>query len=193
MGLTSCCCCVPLRTGALAIGILYLVGGVLVFISSAFSLSTFHSVPRRAHTDDPNLNMVYSSAVILVKVSTIATLCFSIFHILFNSMLIHGIRKQIRCLVLSWVSWYGFFNGIATLAWFGLTIFLLTRVVTLPSEARAYFVGYLLASILGGSAALAITWYLYACVVAYYQSETRSDNYSMYPASVVVEGAAQKY
>merc|ERR1711936_414983 len=88
---TKCCCCIDLKNGTIALGLLTLVGSVIGFISGFFSLVYYsHHVKDDGHTFAQ-----YISVVILVVISFL--------YIGASSILLYGIKKNEPHLLKFWI------------------------------------------------------------------------------------------
>ncbi|KAG0724328.1 hypothetical protein GWK47_040838 [Chionoecetes opilio] len=92
---TKCCCCCNVRTGSIVIAILFLVGGSFSVIGSIKTLIVgdgegIHELCK--DEDDPTMCVDEYQKIVLG--TTISSMVISIFHIIFASLLLHGILKK---------------------------------------------------------------------------------------------------
>ena len=166
MALKWCCCCVPLRTGALAISILYLVVNIGVWLGTAVWLIA--ELVEYGSTEDDNRLKIVGYIIQ-------ATWFFCIINILMNRGLVKAIRSNRRKLMLGWMVWNGIFNILATLPLLAILTWFLVKYDAKknPYINETVVVGCVL------FVSLPVMWYWYACVVSYYRLLAPSDVHGM--------------
>lgn len=178
MALRQCCCCVPLRTGALTVAILYLVVNVGVLMGfSAWFIADLVNYMSNENAENGRPQSWKFMGYLLLMLSGLCGL-----NITMDSLLVHGIRRNRRKFMLPWVVWYGIFTSMVTLTLLGVWMWLLVRYIEEakhPYDDNGTLVPIL--STIGGVAALSlpVMWFWYACVVSYYSVLAPSDVYVM--------------
>ncbi|KAF0313318.1 hypothetical protein FJT64_016138 [Amphibalanus amphitrite] len=183
MGLKTCCCCIPLRTGALCVAVLYLVVNICTVVGwSVFTILSLLFTTPADYLDHPQYykrkNMIW--LFVLLGLLVICSL-----NITMDSLLVHGIRKGKRKFMLPWVVWYCIFTVLATLAWLGLVVWLVMLVLNEDGEFLKLLIFFLSVSVAVGLVVFVVMWFWYACVVSYYSAIANSDHYAMEPPVVV--------
>ena len=180
MALNWCCCCVPLRNGALTIAILYLVVNIGVLVGWAGWFFAEVAMYASAVEEDMKARHFMSVKFTGFLFGVLSLLCG--INITMDSLLVHGIRRNRRKFMLPWVVWYGIFTSLITLTLLGFELWLLVKYVDAaqdPSDGIGILIAFLI--MIGCIAALSlpVMWYWYACVVSYYVVLAPSDVYVM--------------
>ena len=183
MGLKSCCCCIPLRTGALCVAVLYLIVNICAVTGwSVFTILSLLFTSPDDYLDHPQYykrkNMIW--LFVLLGLLVVCSV-----NITMDSLLVHGIRKAKRKFMLPWVVWYCLFTVVATLAWLGLVIWLVMLVLGEDGEFLKLLIFFLSVSVAVGLVVFVVMWFWYACVVAHYNALANSDQYAMEPPVVI--------
>ena len=176
MGLNWCCCCVPLRNGALTIGILYLIVNVGVLLGWAGWLFALLA----EHMEGPHKNAYIALKFTGFVCGMLAILCG--INITMDSLLVHGVRRNRRKFMLPWVVWYGIFNSLVTLTLLGVELWLLVMYIEEakhPTESTGILIAFLIMIGCVAALSLPVMWYWYVCVVSYYNLLAPSDVYVM--------------
>ncbi|KAF0305834.1 hypothetical protein FJT64_022605 [Amphibalanus amphitrite] len=180
--LNRCCCCVPLRSGALTIAILYLVVNVGVLFGWACwffaEVGMYNAIPVE---DDDYRHYRFRNIRFLGFILGVLCLACGI-NITMDSLLVHGIRRNQRRFMLPWVVWYGIFTSLVTLSLLGTELYLLVEYVDAaknPYDGIGILIAFLV--MIGSVAAISlpVMWYWYACVLSYYVVLAPSDMYVM--------------
>ena len=164
MGLTSCCGCGDLRGGTVAIGFVYVVLSMLGILFSAIVLVLGPEILIRSSLpkdlDNPQLTDVHvkvtAAIVTVLRIQLWVTLVFSVVTLLVNAVLILMIDNT--CMALTWLIVQGILLVLGTLGF----IYQLIAVFS-SGSAVAITVALIAASL------IALQWYWYAVVRAYYQ------------------------
>lgn len=102
MGLPQGCCCWDLPQGSMAVGIFFLVAAI---IETCFGLlaigyyDTFINLVKKQAGDQVDFSYVDR----VVYGTLIAYILLGVIYIMICSLLIHGCRKENRCLMLPWI------------------------------------------------------------------------------------------
>jgi len=219
MALKSCCCC-RLREGSLSIGIIFLVLtilGIFCSIPNWLQLAEDEAALEEYHRFHPNgtdtaerLNMNItvtesdvSSAehVRLTRVQVVCTALEMVLALVFNSLLIHGVRRSVPVLLLAWLVYYViifviFSLGGVALIIFGILIaaagtdqdpFFVKDAGLVPMFSALFAVGGLV--VLGMAAFM---WYLWVVVFSYHR-ELRDRSEGVHKRDVLMEDRPPAY
>ena len=152
--LTGCCCCFNLRDGAKAVGIVHLVLGSLAVVCQ------FVVVGVMAQRESG----VAGGEIVALVLQLLAT----ILHLVFNSLLVHGVEKNNRGMLLAWIIYSGIINGLQSLA-VGIGFVLLCVLGLL----------WPVLLMLGVAALVGVFWYWFVVVLHCYL-EMREENGFVY-------------
>jgi len=149
MGLQGCCGCTSLKEGSRAIGITYIVLSVLASVYYTWKLIEFSQ-------GEPGPSWsVYTygtgSGIILIE-------------IIFNGLLVYGVKRSSRGLMLAWLIFNGIITVIRSLVPVGFIVVCAMYGVPLL---------YLYAAIY--AAVMALFWYWFAVVLAHYKELKAGD------------------
>ena len=169
MNLSRCCFCVPLRAGALSIGILYLLVNVGVLLGWAgwfFSALGLYN----SSDDDESARYVRTIRFSGMVLGGLALICG--INITMDSLLVHGVRKNRRALMLPWVIWYGIFKALVSVTLLGVFIWLLAgyiKAMRNPTDGIGIQAAWTITIGCTSGLSLPVMWYWYVCVLSYYK------------------------
>lgn len=152
--LTGCCCCFDLRDGARAVGITLLV---------LYSLGLVAEIAGAAQMSQQANGM--ASGVVVQLVFQFAT---SILAIIMNSLLVHGVNKNSRGMMLAWLIFTGIITGLQSI---GIAIFFIIACIS--------GVWWLVLLVLGLAGLVGVFWYWFVVVLHCYQ-DMRENNGFVY-------------
>ena len=181
MALNWCCFCVPLRAGALTIGILYLVVNISLWLGWAgWFIAELAGYMSTSPEDDVYGRRYMHVRFLGIYLGALSLLCG--INITVDSLLVHGIRRNRRKFMLLWVVWYGIFKTLTTLGLLGTLLSLLVKYIEAaknPYDGIGILIAFLIMIGSISIISLPVMWYWYACVVSYYKLLAPSDVYAM--------------
>ena len=151
--LTGCCCCFNLRDGAKATGIVHLVLGGLAIVG-LFVIIGFVAQEERVNGGE--------------IVGLVLHFLGSVLHIIFNSLLVHGVDKNNRGMLLAWLIYSGISHGLESIAVVVMFIFACLMGLVLP-----------VVLVLAGAGLIGVFWYWFVVVLHCYL-EMREENGFVY-------------
>ena len=104
----SCCFCFSLRTGTLAIGVTMLAIGGLATASAVGALIYISQIPDK--------RLLYPGQYDYLRLVLGFQVAVGILRVLFNSLLVHGVRKNRTHMVLAWLVYHAVATGLQSAA-----------------------------------------------------------------------------
>ena len=164
MGLTSCCRCLDLRRGSIAIGIFYVAVSALGILLSIVFIAVGPEIIIRAllfgQIDFHTAIAIIFAMRILLWVSLI--LC--VMMLIISALLIRGVLIDNSCMVLTYVIVQGLVLVLGTIGY-------IYQLITAISSGVALSITLAVLSML----CAAVQWYWYTVVVYYYQIMVASE------------------
>ena len=149
--LTGCCGCFDLRDGSRAIGITLLV----------LHVSEVANIVHLSQREDLRNN----TAVVTLVVFQIF---FYILHLVMNALLVHGVNKSSRGMLLAWLIYSGIVTGLQSI---GVLIGFILACIS--------GIWWLVLLVLAVAGLIAVFWYWFVVVLHYYE-ETKEKNGFVY-------------
>ena len=159
--LTGCCCCFDLRSGTRAIGITLLVLSSLALVSQIMHV-LIHTDQAEFEVND-ELRSLYATCSFTYANLRIV---FNILHLVFQALLVRGVKRKSPGLVQAWLIYYGTGNGIASIYVAVAFIF-----VCSVGEPALIFLVLALAVMVG------VFWYWFVVVLHYFREMQEGDGF----------------
>ena len=164
MALTSCCHCLDLRKGTMAIGIFYVIMCALGILLSVVFLAVGPEMIIRPLIFSKIDFSTVIAILFAIRILLWVTLILCVLLLFISGLLIRGVTIESPCMVLTWLIAQGIVLVLATIGY-------IYQLIAAIGSGAALSITIAVFSLIWA----AVQWYWFAVVVAFYQLVSATD------------------